>query len=245
MLFRQFVIGIILFQSIYSISFEERGIQEVHNLINGLICKQYYQYISVLKQQYTFPSKLFNIQSLLQNGLKYEAIFLLLSYLKIDHNFSKVISDTLRNKASGGLIVKRIDESVERFFMLLFSDISLLGNNVTLSCKDLFHGHVMFYEYDTYYDIIIVFHAKEYVSDKTDRSYLSRNYIWSLRNALLIQCNKNKTDCYKNLIMHSVALLPEFYQDVIEANTVQESYFGKHLFDINYFPEYVPYCFAL
>lgn len=123
------------------------------------------------------------------------------------------------------------------FFEYLFETVS--GNTpAELSRSNLFHGHIVYNE--DLNDILIVFHAFEYPSDIEDiksnlayhlekkKKFISSDKGFQWRNSFYSR-NKNSLFIIENSLEN---ISPLIYENI----TLDQSFFGKGIFDINYFP---------
>ncbi len=157
------------------------------------------------------------------------------------------ISPELKSWGSGAIPKVFTSNTLNLFFKELFIIIHKNFPDIDLSPLNLFHGHLI----KTQNDFIVIFHAFEYPVDlepqkflaakkfgmnlkpflSSSPSYKKRNLIWSQRDQKIYRFDS--TDQSFNFLIKSPAF--DLYPiEVLRANSVQESIFGKRLFDINF-----------
>lgn len=258
-LFKMISVSLLMF------SVKADGPSQAIGLVRNIADKNYPSYVSVINQNIpALPAALEKIQQHLLAGkpeyAQKELNFLLRTYNKVP-GLEKcgTFYERAKEYGSGGRLgnVKIFSGRIEKFFQDLFNAIVQYGRNeeILLVADDLFHGHVMvLHDKETNFcDIVIVFHAKEFPADlpeaggfknraasptnfnmRNDKAFNKRNFVYSLRSHTLVNLQKNSSgkdyQKYKELITEYD---PSF--DLM-VNTLREHYFGKNLFDINYFP---------
>ena len=147
------------------------------------------------------------------------------------------------------------DEKLTTLFANLFLKIEQSFSDINLNRLNLFHAHLVGDDRVWGGDIFLIFHAFEYPIDLElkknriavnrdislatfrtgTRSFDRRNLIWSLRANKIWRVDTSKGSIFNHLIRSPAYDI--YPTEVSRANTAQESYFGKVVGDINYFPQ--------
>ncbi|MBM4252520.1 MAG: hypothetical protein FJ146_11155 [Deltaproteobacteria bacterium] len=156
----------------------------------------------------------------------------------------------LKDWASGGNIGPRAPSVlVNQFLLQLFGEIVVRFSDIQLSPTDLFHGHLV--RDDQHEDLLIVFHAREYLQDlfpvivtkaqrlmassgvflSSDESFKRRNLVWSSKLGRIWRLGTAAPSPLRPLILWDAP--PDLLPEIERGNTLQEHYIGEPIGDIN------------